>query len=254
MTEKNELGLRCQAAVVSAKARGVQQELTDLEALLRATQVVISRPQAILEQISHADNVVYATYYQLAESGLVVPIDDPWDRPRQVADITLFTNYHQNIRFGALSSDGSGLPNYGEFFLELREDFIAHRTSVLEENAVTFLDKQGFHPFDPKTQTPRGFRAPWETRHEVGISKLARHLRPGMTSAEIAALVLKPGPDSSQDEFIEAHIFGPMTRRTLRRVTLAPSAGKGRKNARKDVILKGLSKRLKSINVEIRGF
>ncbi|MEK7793903.1 MAG: hypothetical protein AAB353_05205 [Candidatus Hydrogenedentota bacterium] len=221
---------------------------------MNKTRVVISRPQSILEQLSNADNVVYATYHQLAESGVVLAVDDDWDRPRQIADITLFTNYHREVRFGALSTDGTGLPHYGDFSMELREDFIAHRTSVLEENAVKFLDKRAGNLLDPKTRVPRGFRAPWATRSQVGIAKLADQLKADTSTDDIAKLILIPGPDSARDEFIEAHVFGPITRRTIGRVAFTGIRSKGRSTREKYVILKGLQKRLENVGIDVQGF
>ncbi len=196
-------------------------ERQELEDQLRRTHVVISRPRGIVEQIATRDNVVYTTFYKLLDSGMQLPQDDEWDRARMAADVLLFCHFHREIRFGALSVDGTGLPNYGEFFLELRDDFIAHRTSVLEENVVTLLDRLDVKPFRKGVQVPPGHRAPWNERHQVGVSKLAGRLRPGMSTADIAQLVIKPGTDSATDEFIEAHVFGSITRRTLAQVTLA---------------------------------
>ncbi len=252
--EARPLDRRHKAAVKEATEQGATDALDMLEALMASTQVVISRPQSIIHQLSMGDDVVYATYYHLLDSGLRIAVDDEWDRPRQMADITLFTNYYRNIRFGCLSTDGTGLPNYGDFFLELREDFIAHRCSVFEENAVVFLLKREFQGYDHKKKVSRGYRAPWADRHKVGVAKLARRLGKTTNEETVRNRILAPGSIGDRDKFIEAHVYGPITRRTMRRVMYRPSGKKRRRTARKDDILDKIREGLEQADVEIEGF
>jgi len=55
------------------------------------------------------------------------------------------------------------------------------------------------------------------------VAKKASELQPNTDPAEFPTLLLQQGATSEDDDFIEVHIWGPMTRRTFERVVLEPS-------------------------------
>ena len=131
--EVNALERRYQSAKRDAVARGAETALGNFEAALSNSQAVIARPVSEVLRLSTSDNELYATYYQLLNSPIRLPTGEKWDVLRASADSALFPNYKEEIRFGALSLDGFGISNYGECFIILRTDMIAHRASVFEK-------------------------------------------------------------------------------------------------------------------------
>ena len=136
---------------------------------------------------------------------------------RRITDALLFGPNMDEIRFAALSLDGFGLDNYGACSLVLREEMIAHRASVFDENSVTFMEHREIGVRDANS-LPAGYRAPWADRHRLCVAKLARNLDSSTQSAEFGSLLLKPAETSADDNFVEVHVFGPMTIRTFAQV------------------------------------
>jgi len=118
--------------------------------------------------------------------------------------------------FAALSLDNRGLANFGRYTIVLKEDMIAHRATVFEENSFIFCQQK--HHIVVGDSIPPGYRALWLERERLAIAKLHSRLdattRPNMYSQ----ILMKQGHDAAQDDFIEVHIFGPIHRRAIERV------------------------------------
>jgi len=170
-----------------------------------------------------------------------LPDGAPWDPLRRLADEALFSGYKEKIRFAALSLDGLGLPHYGECTLVLREELIAHRASLLEDNSALLMKRLAYN-------LPEGWRAAWPDRAVLCVAKLTERLQPGTQEAEFAALLLRPGARPEDDEFVEVHIWGPMSSWTFARVVLSHPAT-GRKLSK--VRVKALRARLASAGITL---
>jgi hypothetical protein len=210
------LEARYASAMADAAARGVTDELGVLEAVGASSKVVFARFPHEVQRLAQSDKELYATWYDLLDGGLRLPAGDRWDVWRTAADAAVFPGYAKNIRFGVLSVNDRGPKNYGECFLVARSDMVQHRASVFEENTVMFLVHQRL-PFDELVSLPHGFRAPWDNRARLTIAKLAGRVNPGDDASRIAALLVVDRTNET-DEFVEAHVFGPMTIRTFERV------------------------------------
>ena len=103
------------------------------------SHAVIARPAHEILRLATSQNEIYGTFYNLIGAGLRLPEGGKWDILRGVVDSALFPNYKEDIRFAALSLNGVGLSNYGEYSIMLRTDLIAHRASVFEENSILFM-------------------------------------------------------------------------------------------------------------------
>jgi hypothetical protein len=217
-TEREALEARYLLAVQDAESRGCRDAVHAFESATDASHAVLSRPLADVERLASSDRQLYATYYQLLEAGVKLPDGDKWDPLRRRADETLFPGYKDKIRFAALSLDGSGVPRYGECSLVLREEMIAHRASLLEGNSALLMEKWAYN-------LPLGLRAVWADRARLCVSKLAASLRPEITTADFVSLLLHPGARPEDDDFVEVHIWGPMSSWTLARVVLSGTAG-----------------------------
>jgi hypothetical protein len=201
-----------------AKARGVGDLLLqELETKLDQSVAVIARPIAEVLRLVTSDNELYATYYELIAGGVKIPQGGEWDKLRRMADALFFCGFEKDIRFAALSLDGRGLPYWGECFIVLRTELIAHRASLLQENSVLWM-KRYLSKFD-FSKLPRGHIATWEDRKKLAVAKLGYRLEPKMAVSEFATILMEgAGQDA---DFVEVHVWGPMTRRTCERVLLA---------------------------------
>ncbi len=242
--ERDALEKRYQNAVANAVSRGCGDVLEDFENIIGKTQAVINRRLGVVQRLASSDNEVYATYYQLSESGIQIPSGDKWDLLRRLADDAILPGYKEDIRFGALSLDGHGIYYYGECSIVLRDNMIAHRASVFEENSVMFLKHHDIKCSDVDN-LPKGYRGIWDERGKGCVAKLADKISAGTNSNEYALLLLRNGRIPEEDIFVEVHIWGPITRRTFEKVILKQPKRKGAPR----VILKALNKTLSEANV-----
>jgi hypothetical protein len=217
------LARRYKEAWTDAEARGALDRLLEFEAALADTEAVFARSTHDLQRLSTSDNQAYVTYYDLLRSKIKLPAGDKWDRLRMLTDSALFLDAKDEIRFAALALKGAdedvNLSNYGDCTITLRTEMIAHRASVFEENSVMFMIRRGM-TFNAAVELPHGFRAPWDYRSLLCAAKLARSVTPACARAEYAGLLLRQGATGEDDEFVEVHIWGSMTARTIARVTL----------------------------------
>lgn len=213
-SEVAALQARYDAACTDAEARGSLNTLKDFEAeVVRDGKVVISRSFDETFRLAASENELYASFYELEGTTRAVQMDD-WSTRRRRADAAVFRGMHVGIRFGAVSLDERGLPHYGDCVWVLADTMVAHRTSLFEENSVLFVEAR----VPSNEPCPAGFRAPWEARGRLCATKTAPSLKPDTPRGEFADLLLHAGPTRELDQFVEAHVFGPITVRTISRV------------------------------------
>lgn len=243
--EREALNKRYQESLQRAASRSYEQVAKDFGTALLDSQAVIARSLLEADRLVSSDKELYATYYEKIEGGIRLPNGDKWDPLREVAEGALFPFYKKNVRSAALSLDGCGLSNYGECFLVLQNHMIAHRASVFEENCVMFMEKHKIL-MSEANKLPAGYRATWGERVKVCVSKLVDKLGANTKRDTFPGILLREGKTSEDDSFVEVHIWGPMTARTLERVIV------NRLKSRADrVIAAALRERLKKVGVTI---
>lgn len=243
--ERETLAERYRQALKGGVSSGCEHVIQHFETAVSKSQAVIARSLLETDRLASSDKQIYATFYQLVDAGVRLPSGSKWDALREVADGALFPGYKKHIRFAALSLNGLGLSKYGECFLVLRENMIAHRATVFEENSVLFMEKHKV-PMSEAHKLPKGYRALWGERGKLCVAKLADKLRPGTTSDAYQKILEKEGTTSADDCFVEVHIWGPMTARTVERVIVDEP-----KRRASRAILRGLREKLKKISIEI---
>jgi hypothetical protein len=244
--ETHSLQTRYAAAMDRATRRGVEGTVRAFGEAMKKTRAVINRPLGEIHRLAQSDENVYATYYQLRDSGVRIPSGDVWDKRRTVTDEMLFPGYKEKIRFGALTVDGHGVWHYGDFALVLKESTIAHRASVLEENSVMFMQRHNIRVFNVDA-LPKGYRAVWAERDKVCVAKLADRLHDKTKETDHARLVLKQGAKPDEDEFVEVHIWGPLTIRSFEHIY----ARKGKLRPVARVLLRDLKEQLEPMGVQV---
>jgi hypothetical protein len=243
--ERSALNRRYKEATTDAAKRGVKRALKDFEKAVKRSQAVMARSLGELQRLATSDNELYATYHQLVEAGLRLPAGGKWDILRVLTDDALFPGYKQHIRFAALSLNRIGLHNYGECSLVLREKMIAHRASVFEENSVMWMANHRIN-LTNVNNLPKVYRATWNDRAKLVVAKQGNKIQPNMPSDSFAALLLQQGTAVENDQFIEVHIWGPMTMRTVEHATI-----KQPQRPANRVILKALREKLQKAGVTL---
>ena len=220
--ERAALQIRHAAATANALARGADAAVQNFESAVAGSNAVLSRPVEDVQRLANSTRQLYTTYYQLIEAGLRLPDDNEWNIGRQLTDTVLFPNYKEHMRFAALSLDGIGLSAYGSCSIQLRDDMIAHRASVFEENSILFMERYEVK-VSRKPGMPQGYKAIWEDRAKLCTAKLAARIDATTPPNQYSSLLLKQGVSSANDEFVEVHIWGPMSVLSIEKVTVTAS-------------------------------
>ena len=235
--EKEALERRYQAALRNASGRGAEAEVKKFETAVTSSKAVMARPLRELDRLAASDKELFSTFYRLLGEEVRLPHGNQWDLLRRIADEALFPGYKEEIRFAALSLDRNGLSSYGECSFVLRDDLIAHRASVFEENSAVFLKRHQAY------EAPAGHRAVWGERGKLCVAKLAGCIGPSTPDAQFPGILLRTGATSGEDEFVEVHIWGPVSIRTMERILMS--------TPRKKTFWKALRDRLQGLNVEL---
>jgi hypothetical protein len=213
------------------------------------SRVVICRHLGDLERLAAGERQGLSSYYQQVEAEARWPEDNEWDELRERIDGALFPGYKDQIRFGALTCSDVGVLSYGAYSLILRTPLVAHRTTVFEENSIVFVLKRSV---DMKAKAPfLGFRATWEDRGKLVAAKLAPQVNAATSRADVPGLLLRQHKDPFQQDFVEAHIHGSLTIRTVEHVTLVLPAMVAADRPRK-AKLRTLCERLEKYNVTLK--
>lgn len=235
------LARRHQTALERAASRGTAAVASSFETAAGSSRAVMARPVEEALRLVKEDHQAYASFYSLLHAGARLPDDSPWTRLRGLADMELFGTYRDKIRFAALSLNGQSLPHYGEVHLELADEMVAHRATVFEENSAVFFDRQRRKGNEPCDYT--GHLGDWESRGKLALAKHVNDIHPTSDPSDFPALLQRPGADPSDDIFIEVHVFGSLTRRSLSRVVVQGKLG--------NAYVEDLMSRLSSVGVPV---
>jgi hypothetical protein len=243
--EVESLMVRYEQAKAYAESRGAEDARRRFQDAASKSNAIISRSLNELQRLVSGDNQVYATYYELTNSGVQLPTGGRWDLIRTLVDEMLFGTYKDKIRFAALSLNKTGLTTYGECSLVLKDTMIAHRASVFEENSCVWLHKQDIK-LSTANSLPKGFRASWNNRGLLSVAKLGNKLIANMSDAAFESLLLEQGTNTGNDNFIEVHIYGPLTVRSLAFVRISKQSKRS-----KDIICRSILEKLGQYNVPV---
>jgi hypothetical protein len=211
-----------QDAVEHSEVLGTSQRIAEFEKALAGSKALLCCPFLEVRRLTQSDNELAKTFYargnESLEKGSHVFEGKKWDTIRGTAETALFGDANKReIHFAALSLNETGLSRYGECAVTLRTELVAHRTSAFHENMLAFFKKYGDVYLDTE-RLPRGFRAPWVSRAKLVVAKLADRLTSTTVDADFPALLLYNGVKPEEDDFIELHVFGDLTRRSFEHV------------------------------------
>lgn len=214
--EREALEKRVEVAEVAAAARGTTRALNGLREALTRTNAVMNRRLTPLQLWVRSNNPIFRNFYNEIEEGRQA-VEDRWNNQRASAENTINPSFYRELSIAALSLDGGGLTYYGPYTVTLRENIVAHKASVFEENPFYFNERHGvISGHEP----PVGYRAAWDVRDQLGIAKLHSRVTPEMASdAEFATLIMAPDRDRAECDFIEVHIYAGVHREAIQRVS-----------------------------------
>jgi hypothetical protein len=215
-TERSALEERVASAEAKAAANNAQAELSAFREITARSEAVMNRRLGTLSGWINGDNPNFVNFYQQVEILGRAPNGSGWDDQRGAAEATINPIFYRDLNVAALTLDGEGTTYYGEYSVLLRSVTIEGRSSVFEENPFIF---NGRHHVVSGRQPPAGYRAPWNARESLCVAKLGARLTSGMTDADFARLVLGPDRTSDTCDFVEVHIYGPINRMAIARVS-----------------------------------
>ncbi|MGA3163835.1 MAG: hypothetical protein ABSD77_06555 [Verrucomicrobiota bacterium] len=216
--EELALNGRYEVAMQDAQMRGCESEVRNFEKLVGSnSKAILNRTAEETIRLATDGVELYANYYQLTESEIRLPLGAEWDFWRRTAEEAVLPGYKEKINFAALSLTSAGLPNYGQCSWVCKTAQIAHRTTVFEQNCVTFM-----WPINIKdaAHLPVGYRASWEARGKLAVAKVAGKIQPNTMPDVFPALLLAPNTSIEKDEFIEVHIYGTLSIHSLEKISL----------------------------------
>jgi len=219
--ERDALEKRYLDAVNAAKANGRDSALKSFAEAAEKTCAVINLNLDHLHDFLTQDNLLYSTYALQVTGQIRKPAESQDDRNRRMAEALLFGHYGEEIRYAALSLDGTGLESYGPYAMMLKEIAIAKRAVLLEKNSFHFITQ---HNLQFGQAVPLGYRAVWQERHKLAVAKLAGEISSKTLPDEYPGILLFSDGNRETDRFIEVHIYGAFDNKAVESVKGKSSA------------------------------
>ena len=235
--ETQKLNKAHQNAGSNATARKCVTEAQGFENACRKTQAVFACPISKLHRQIASGTEIFENFNdteRLKLRGAATGKRD-WATLRVQAEEEILGShkYAGTLHYASLSIDGRAL-NYGDLVATLKEEMIAHRASCIEGNtAELFAKTRNFSSL---------LRCDWDNRHKICLAVFEKDLTPGTQAAQFPSLIVVNGATTADDRFIEVHIFGAMTARTLQSVHIRPKAHNERERVYLDAIREELAK------------
>ncbi len=225
MQHKQAVAARYQSAMANHGAPERLREFYD--AVKQQAKVVISVDFHYLDFFLSRNNNIYQPYYKQVATGIRRIAVEENHRKRTDVDNRLFTGFHENIVFAALSLNDTGAWAWGPYHLTIRWDAIQQRTSFTEYNTFCYrewfdktMDAQG-----QEIETERqGYRATFENRAELACAKLAGKIDATTDRKSFAGILLAATGKRSEDDFLECHIFNGVTVAAVEQVRMPNDA------------------------------
>jgi hypothetical protein len=163
------------------------------------------------------DHSLYTTHQLRLAANARTPSDNEFDRVRTQFEAAIAPNFHEHIRFAALTLDRRWLKSFGLYAIVLKEPMIAHRATVFEENPFEFAKRLGVLLSQPM---PPGYRATWDRRADLAKAKLYPKLNTTTDPSTFGAILLNDSGSASAggSDYIEVHIYGSFNRNSIERV------------------------------------
>lgn len=213
--EVDALARRYDHAIQGAADNGAEQALERFADNIKNSRAVINVELDFLNTFVTSDKLLYSNYDLSVRSKTRKPAAENFDRHRRTIGAILFGHYAQEIRYAALSLDGSGPKYHDSYAITLREVAIIDRATLLEDNSYHFV---ATHNIQPGGNIPHGYTSIWTDRHKLAVAKLWDQISSGTTEPEHPRILLFSEGKRDTDRFIEVHIYGGFDNRAIESV------------------------------------
>ena len=213
--EETELAARLTTASDSASASGYSHVFCDFGSAINDSQAIIARPLRVLQDLIANKQKTYSGYHKELTAGTRIPENNIFDQTRTQFENALFPNFYQEICYAALTLNDKWVDWFGDHAMILKEQMIAHRSTVFEENPYNFSIRHGLALTDT---FPPGYRAVWGRRGDVAKAKLYPKLSAATTSSDYPTILLPDGSSVAEADYIEVHVYGPFTGAAIQKI------------------------------------
>lgn len=240
--ETTALADRVANADTSASARKCTAELAAFAKSVEGSRAVIARNLNVVDDLVKSDKNHYTSYQAQVHAGTRDPEENEWDTVRTQYESALYPNFQNDIIFACLTLSQSGMSGYGGYSIILKDEMVAHRASLFEENPHNFINR---HKILMNKPIPPGYRAIWSSKSDLAKAKLHAQIDKNTTTADHPSILQKDHGGTGDGDFIEVHIYGSLNRRAIEKVV-----GYKPKTFEDRVIWKRVKRELDSLGAE----
>jgi hypothetical protein len=238
--ETAALAQRLKYAEASADAGGYQGILTDFGEIILNSKAVIARPLGAIQDLIDDERITYTSYHLQLEAQARIP-NEGFDRVRTQFEAALFPNFHQEIRYAALTLNDRWLKPFGPFAMILRSWMIEQRATLFEENPWLFATR---HQILLNQPLPHGYRSTWEKRGDLARAKYYPKITAATERVEYADILMQDTKEPFHEDYMEVHIYGPFNRHAIEKVI-----GPEPKRREDKLLWRKLEKKCKAVGV-----
>jgi hypothetical protein len=220
--ESEALTERLRNAEISATAAGYQDILIDFGNAVLASKAVIARTLAAIQDLLDDAKANYTTYHHQLQAQARVP-NEGFDKVRTQIEAALHPNFHQEIRYAALTLGNKWLHSYGKFAMILRTEMIENRATLFEENPSIFATR---HQILINQSLPVGYRSTWQDRNKLAQAKCYSKLSAKTERVEYPNILMQDSQVDFGEDYVEVHIYGAFNRHSIERV-IGPEPKRG---------------------------
>jgi hypothetical protein len=213
--EVEALGRRYDHAIQRANDNGAEEALDRFANDVKRSRAVINVELGFLYEFISNDKLLYSNYDLSVGSKTRKPAPEKHDRHRRTVEAILFGHYAPEIRYAALSLNGSGPKYHDSYAIKLREVAIIDRATLLEDNSYHFV---ATHNIQAGDDIPHGYTSVWTDRHKLAVAKLWDQISAGTLEQEHPKILLFSEGKRDTDRFIEVHIYGGFDNKAIESV------------------------------------
>jgi hypothetical protein len=240
--ETTALAKRVADAGTSASARGCEVQLAAFAKSVEGSRAVIARNLNAVDDLVKSDRNHYTSYQAQVHAGSRDPEENEWDKVRTQYESALYPNFQNEIIFACLTLSQSGMSGYGGVSIILKDEMVAHRVSLFEENPHNFIER---HKILMNKPFPVGHRAIWSSKSDLAKAKLHAQIDKDTKIEDYPGILQMDQGGTGDGDFIEVHIYGSLNRRAIEKVV-----GPKPKTFEDRVIWKRVKRELSSLGAE----
>jgi hypothetical protein len=185
---------------------------------MQRSNVILTVTQEFLVAFLNSENSLYVNYHRLISAQQRIPAQQNNHTRRVESDNVVFGAYMDQICCCALSLTSTGAWGYGSYHLTLKIEMIESPLAFTQYNTYHYqkwFDELVHSDGHKYWHEKPGFRAEWSRRAQLAVAKHAGDLRVNPRRADFGGILLKSTGTRAEEDFIEGHIYGPLSREAI---------------------------------------